>query len=162
MQNKLNKPIDTHSSLRICPAHLEYARELDRNHGRAIAKNYLRQVTSPDYMSPHKLGAVKHAERAMEKTLALMNVPCPPEGWETATRAHIQRVGSEIVERHPGIEPKELEKSITQTYPFGPKANHSYKVWRKQLKAYIDQVKLEQLGRQIAQSYTPEQQRRSA
>lgn len=141
--------------MRICPAHLEYAQYLDRHHGRAIAKNYLRSVTDPNYMSTQRLGAVKHAEKCLERSLFTPNPKCPPEGWEIATRKHIQEVGGEIVAFNPNISPQELEKRITKTYPFGAKVNHGYKVWRKELKSYISQIKFEQVNHWLGESYKP-------
>lgn len=149
----MHKPTDTHSNLRICPAHLEYARELDRNHGRAIAKNYLRQVLNPDYMSPYRLGAVKHAEKALERANFQPKIQRPPNGWQFAIRTHIQRVGSEILKQYPSIGLRSLRQEINKSYPFGSKANYPYRVWRKELKAYLKQIEPEQLSQQLAESY---------
>lgn len=137
---------NTHSNLRICPAHLEYARELDRTHGRAIAKNYLRQVLSPDYMSAHRLGAVRHSEKSLEKSVFAQEIPRPPEGWRVAMRQHIEKIGGEILAQFPDIEPKVLGKQIAKTYSYGSKTNHPYRVWQKELRHYLKQVELKYLG----------------
>lgn len=143
--------------MRICPAHLEYARELDRNHGRAIAKNYLRKVLDPDYMSTKSLGAVKHAEKSLEKAIARQPVPEPPEGWQAAAKSHIKQVGDKFLAVNPDIEPKSLEKAIGKTYPFGSKQGKPYKLWLKELRAFIKQFRFDQTNRLLAESYTPKQ-----
>lgn len=140
---------------RICPAHVEYARYLDRCHGREIAKNYLRKISSPDYMSVKKLKAVKHAETSLKKQLGQRRPDCPPEGWRICHQNHIQKVGDEILAAQPDIELKALEKAITKTYAHGSTSTYAYKVWREELRAYIKQISFEQLGRQLADSYHP-------
>lgn len=145
--------------MKICPAHLEYARELDRNHGRAIAKNYLRRVLGPDYMSTKSLGDVKRTEKAIEKAIAKQPVPQPPEGWQAAAKNHIKQVGDKFLTINPDTEPKSLEKAIGKTYPFGPKQGKPYKLWLKELRAYIKQFRFEQTNRLLAETYTPKQMR---
>ena len=116
--------------------------------------NYLKLVLNTDYMSAQKLGAVKYAEKSLEKAIAVeqrQQVPRPPQGWKVAMRQHIERVGGETLVQFPDIEPKDLGKIITKTYSYGSKSNYPYKVWREELKQYLNQVELDQLGRKLAE-----------
>lgn len=147
MQNN-NKPMTSlpHPYSTLSPEHLEYARYLDRVHGRIVAKNYLRAVTSPDYLSTERLAAAKRAEKGLEKAAFNQKVPCPPEGWRFAIRRHIRQVGRETLAATPDIQIKDLEQAITKSYSYGSKADHPYKVWREELKAYLSQVHFERTG----------------
>lgn len=138
---------------RICPDHLEFARYLDRYYGRAIAKNYLKFICNPEYMSLRRQGSVKHSEKALERANFQPKMPRPKEGWRCAAQAHIQRVGREILEATPNLAPKELEKAISKTYPFGGlKMGQGYRVWRKELKAFLEQVRGERRDRRLTQT----------
>lgn len=147
MQNN-NKPITSlpHPYCTLSSEDVEYARYLDRVHGRVVAKNYLRAITDPGYLSTERLAAVKRAEKGLERAAFKQKVSCPPEGWKFAIRKHIWRLGDEILAVTPDIQIKDLERAITKSYSYGPKADHPYKVWREELKAYLSQVHFERTG----------------
>lgn len=139
----------------IPPAHVEYARLLDRTHGREIAKNYLRAVTDPSYMSPRKLADVKKSEQMRDAAAFCAKVPRPPGGWKKAAIVHITEVGAELITDNPNSSPQQLEKAIAKTYPFGARENQPYKVWREELKRYIEAFASEQITQSLRSSYQP-------
>lgn len=148
MQN--NKPMtEIHTHCTLNPEQLEYAQELERSHGRAVAKNYLRVVSDPNYLSTERLAAVRRAEKGLQNAAFKQKVPCPPEGWKFAIRRHIWRLGRETLAENPDIQVKDLERTITKSYCYGPKADHPYKVWRQELKVYLGQVHHERTGQRL-------------
>lgn len=149
MQNN-NKPITRlpHPYCTLSPEDVEYARYLDRVHGRVVAKNYLRAITDPNYLSTERLAAVKRAEKGLERAAFKQKVSCPPEGWRLTIHRHIRQVGNEILAVTPDIQIKDLERAIAKSYCYGPKADHPYKVWREELKVYLGQIHFERTGNQ--------------
>lgn len=126
----------------ILPEQLEFAHYLDRCYGRQIAKNYLRLVTDPKYLSKERLAIVKRNAIVLERAWQFTKeVERPAEGWKIAAQQHIQKVGDEIRAVQPSISLKELEREISKTYPFGPRTRHPHQVWRKELKSYLSQFK---------------------
>lgn len=66
----------------------------------------------------------------------------------------------EVMYFNPGLEPEELRKKVSDAYPFGPRANHPYKIWLKAVddilgpsekKIAIHKAKKEELDQKLGQ-----------